>query len=1355
MRVALNMLSSFRSLRAIAVGMCVVSGAAFAQTPGKKAGPQDKSPTQDEVTTFKRAAEPKPAENKDDKKSGPPTLEQRRARENKTIQDIEDELAILGELLEIERGSDTEADTLLELSYVLWDRAEAYEIEAHDESIETEISKCDGMKIKTRECWRAQGEQDKTMEQSRSAKLDVINHLKRIERNFPRYAKLDEVLYSLGFHLAEIERPGESVDAYMRLVRKTPKSSFLPDAYLGIGNYYFGKNQGDEALKWYNKVTEFPDASVYGWGLYYVAWVYYNQQKWETAVNKFLRVLDYSKKEARGRISFTEDATKYLVKSWAEYGNPKNANAFFKKVAEGSEVQLMEALARHYIDVSEFAKSNIVLDDLIDLAKEDKRLITFMVLRLDNSYKLHDLDATVFSATMVGNALRQGAPVPDKLELTLAEIASTLHAEYEGTLNMPTLESAEKIYRVYSEHFAQAEHGYDMLYNHALALFQLADKASRDTERARKANQTAQAAALQARANEYWELSAGAYEKVIDRQPNGKYAEASAHRAFIAYYKLERLNAEVQSKSLDDADLRPVPLNAKEQRVASACERYIALALKHNSVEDVPEALFVAGRLWYQHNYFQKSGDLLATLLERFPDNELACDAGRLALSSFNLNQDGKKLIVWTDKLLASRCNTGPFAETLKQVKSNEEYNKCIEFKDQPLQAAGCLVKYQQTFPETVTAPRALIGAAKFYRQAKHREDEIATYQNFAKAYPKDERAGQSVFEIGEIYRESGAFEDAAAAYEAFVRAYPDHKAVPEALDKTQAIYESLGSYDKVVEAGELFLARCARDAKTKGCDDTSRADVAYKLTVQYVQKGDWKGVIRASEKFLKRGVVVPEHLLFAAMVNTGSAQYKLNMGDRGKKLFDDVLSGAKKLSDDNKMGALDPIGKDAVAQAVFMLGELEFEKVKAIKTKAANVQAAANLVATKAKAATVADNFYIQVETSKNPRWVAAAASRRGRIHQDIATSITELPPPPQFTKSEDLKQEWITQLAEKAAPQKGIAVERYREALKKAAEVYAFDSYWAEARDNLKTLDNKFAESVDIKEIVVDLTPYKWESTQKPSDAIQAARLKLYDLSAEASQPKPTVTAVTATGETTTGAATTPDGTPPEAAPQGPSELAQAFEKMALAHHALGQERSALLVGAVGMSKAPELKNSAKLQNVLGLAHLQLGETQKALDRFSKAAEADPKTTEPLLNAASVTVRNLGFDKTVALLDEVVKRDQYNYWALATRPVAKRRVSDDPAEAKKSLEDFDLIGGDPANPPRLEWQYNRCVIAQSVLTSGKAELKRALGFCEEANKAAQLASTPKPATTTKEAMQKELQKRVDGLKATIEFAQ
>jgi tetratricopeptide (TPR) repeat protein len=160
-----------------------------------------------------------------------------------------------------------------------------------------------------------------------------------------------------------------------------------------------------------------------------------------------------------------------------------------------------------------------------------------------------------------------------------------------------------------------------------------------------------------------------------------------------------------------------------------------------------------------------------------------------------------------------------------------------------------------------------------------------------------------------------------------------------------------------------------------------------------------------------------------------------------------------------------------------------------------------------------------------------------------------------------------------------------------------------------------------------------------------------------------------------------------------------------------------------------------------MMGLSYVALGETQKALQAFEKAAEVDPKAVEPLLNAASITVRNLGFTKTVELLDEVLKRDPENYWAKVTRPVAVRRASDDPEKTKQALDALDDLAG---KDDRVEGHYNRCVIAQAVLTANKAEMQKALTACEAALKTA---------TDKKHARAGELKKRVDTIKQTIEF--
>jgi len=1339
--IARRTCAGHRKLTALLASLAVLASPVapvLAQQPRPAAKPDGdtKAKASGEITTFKRPGADKAKDAKDPKKAddakqaaeaektkkGPARPGQRIDRERSSVEDIDDELSILRELLDIERGSETEADTLLELSYVLWDRAEAYELQAYDEEYEVGIAKAEdgGDKVMAK---RLRTEQQNLLELGRAAKLDVINHLKRIERNFPRFAKLDEVLYSLGFHLSELERPGEAVDAYMRLVRKAPKSGYLADAYLGIGNYYFGKNQGGEALKWYQKVTDFPESQVYGWGLYYIAWVAYNTQNWDAAVKGFVRVLDYSKNEANGRVAFTEDATKYLVRSWAETGKPKEALAFFKKVAPGSEVALLDTLALYYAEVAAYEKSNQAIDELIEYAKEDAQMVRYLTLRLENSYKLHDLEQTVHSAQLVGNALKAGSEAGKKqrpqLELLLAEIGSAFHAESERTLDLPTLEAAERVYRLYGEHFENGSHGYDMLHNHALALYQLAGRAEEAAARAKAAKQIEVESSQRAAATGRWKDSATAYERVITLKPDGKYAASSAHRSLIAYLHLHSVNQDTTEKEVDTADLRPRPLTNDDQRVVDAVDRYVPLGLRENDQEDVPKALFIGGRLWYNHNHFDKAGKMFALFLEKFAKHELSLDAARLMLSAYNLGQDGKNLIAWTNKLIVDPHFTAgspealKLGETLTAIKSNEEYNKCLELKETPVKAAECLRKYATTFPENKQAPRAVAGAARFYLDAKRRDDAIATYRDLAKAFPQTDYGPQSMFEIGVIYQQSASFDEAATAYEEFVRTYPQDKQVAKALDLSTKIRKGLGQFDKVVENAELFLTHFSKDERA--------VFVAYELTEQYIQKGDWKGVLRASDKFLKRSGNIPDYLRLAAVVNTGTAQQKLGMGDKGKKLFDEVIRQAKEIAAKGEMGKLDPIGRDAIAQALFMTGELAFEKVQAIKGKPKDIKAAVELATKKTTAGKEAEGYYAEAQSAKNPRWVAAAASRRGRIYHDIANSIKAIPPPPAFAKDAALQSEWAAQVAEKAKPQEETAISRYREALATAAEAFAFDSYWAEARDNLKILDTVFAETANIKEYTVDIAPIKWNDGQKADAAVRELRLKLFDLSTGVAP------SVEKAAEGTEPAKTTPG-------------LAAAYQRLALAHYGLGQFREALIVGGVGLAVAPELKASASLHNMLAMAQNALGNTQLALQGFERAAGADPKAIEPLLNAASITVRNLGFQKTVELLDLVLARDPGNYWAQVTRPVALRRVSDDPAKSREALAALDALVKTENKP---EGHYNRCVIAQAALTNGKPELQQALAACKQALEAV----GPKHPKTV------ELQKRVKGIEDTISF--
>ena len=121
----------------IAMGLALFAGLLLICGPtsaAKKRGKKGKGKASGEVKQFARDKKDDKSAKKSKGSKGPKEVQGKRLRQRSSLEDIDDEVDILRELLDIERGSPTEADTLLELSYVLWDRAEAYELEAYDDS---------------------------------------------------------------------------------------------------------------------------------------------------------------------------------------------------------------------------------------------------------------------------------------------------------------------------------------------------------------------------------------------------------------------------------------------------------------------------------------------------------------------------------------------------------------------------------------------------------------------------------------------------------------------------------------------------------------------------------------------------------------------------------------------------------------------------------------------------------------------------------------------------------------------------------------------------------------------------------------------------------------------------------------------------------------------------------------------------------------------------------------------------------------------------------------------------------------------------------------------------------------------
>ena len=102
---------------------------------------------------------------------------------------------------------------------------------------------------------------------------------------------MDEVLFRLAFLLTSVKKEDQAREFFHRLIKDYPNSKYIPDAYLSFAEYYFDKGEMENALKFYEKVEQFPKSSVYPYAVYKKGWCYINMGDYKTALETFVGVV--------------------------------------------------------------------------------------------------------------------------------------------------------------------------------------------------------------------------------------------------------------------------------------------------------------------------------------------------------------------------------------------------------------------------------------------------------------------------------------------------------------------------------------------------------------------------------------------------------------------------------------------------------------------------------------------------------------------------------------------------------------------------------------------------------------------------------------------------------------------------------------------------------------------------------------------------------------------------------------------------------------------------------------------------------------------------------------------------------
>jgi tetratricopeptide (TPR) repeat protein len=204
--------------------------------------------------------------------------------------------------------------------------------------------------------------------------LEVADHPDK----YGSYKRMDEVLFYLAYMLSQVKKEDAARKYFKRLIKDYPKSRFIPYAFFAFGEYYFEQKQLEDAMKFYDRVLQFPESPIFGYAKYKEGWVFYNLGDFKQALATFVSVVELSEKSTTGkkesRIQLAKEAKKDCVRSYARIGTPEKAWDFFRRIGGSYAMTMLEQLGELYNAQGQFVESIKVFRNLMVLEPSSPKL---------------------------------------------------------------------------------------------------------------------------------------------------------------------------------------------------------------------------------------------------------------------------------------------------------------------------------------------------------------------------------------------------------------------------------------------------------------------------------------------------------------------------------------------------------------------------------------------------------------------------------------------------------------------------------------------------------------------------------------------------------------------------------------------------------------------------------------------------------------------------------------------------------------------------------------------------------------------------------------------------------------------
>jgi tetratricopeptide (TPR) repeat protein len=206
-------------------------------------------------------------------------------------------------------------------------------------------------------------------QKAKDALKQAVQIYKQILARFPKYHDLDYVYFNSALAHAQLNELEISKKHYLQLISQFPNSELVADALLEVGELYYEQQNFSTALEKFKDIERFPESKAYPYGLYKSAWCYYNLRNSDAAIQQLLFVVKQNPANSgdNKKYNLRKEALRDLTLFTGETLPAAELLSFFKKITTEEELgDAILGLTNLYESHSRFKEISVFTDEFIE-----------------------------------------------------------------------------------------------------------------------------------------------------------------------------------------------------------------------------------------------------------------------------------------------------------------------------------------------------------------------------------------------------------------------------------------------------------------------------------------------------------------------------------------------------------------------------------------------------------------------------------------------------------------------------------------------------------------------------------------------------------------------------------------------------------------------------------------------------------------------------------------------------------------------------------------------------------------------------------------------------------------------------